>query len=607
MFWRFCRAAVHSVPTAILCCSTVAWAGPTADKQEAESLVREALHREVFGLTDERQALLEEAQAKSPQSSVVQWATGNVKFRNRWVNIDDLPKAAQSLSSFSTYHAIRDRYADNSARQFELAKWCERNGLDEQARAHLTRVIELEPNHLEAREKLGFIRSGQTWISVDEVRANAALADSVRANFARWQPKIVAIREGLQAKARYRREAAFRELYAIQDPNAVGTLEALLGYDSPELCEIAIKKLSTMTDREATRALMRLSVHANAETARKAAAAALKERPFEDYVPVLLGALSSQIQARQQITPDAEGRLLHQQVFVREGQESNQVVVLDTAYRRVAQAGGLASDTLSRALNSAGMQSILSDRALAEQNARLAETNTRIMACLTISTGTTQEATPQAWWLWWNSYNEVFVGDQPKSTQTISMTRYVSLTDRVLEPPSPPAPRGFSPQISSSPAPRRMDCLAAGTLVWTALGSIPVEQVKRGDLVLSQNVDTGELAYKPVLQTTIRPAGPLVRIEAGRDGHFDTSGGHLFWVAGEGWTKARELKSGMQLHTSHGTMAVSSVQTGPTAPTYNLVVADFNTYFAGYDKVLSHDNTLRRPTKAIVPGLVEQP
>ena len=34
------------------------------------------------------------------------------------------------------------------------------------------------------------------------------------------------------------------------------------------------------------------------------------------------------------------------------------------------------------------------------------------------------------------------------------------------------------------------------------------------------------------------------------------------------------------------------------------VVADFNTYFVGPEKILAHDVTERKPTRTIVPGLV---
>ena len=39
------------------------------------------------------------------------------------------------------------------------------------------------------------------------------------------------------------------------------------------------------------------------------------------------------------------------------------------------------------------------------------------------------------------------------------------------------------------------------------------------------------------------------------------------------------------------------------APVYNLVVADFHTYFVGPGMILSHDVTQPAPTNVKVPGL----
>ena len=149
-----------------------------------------------------------------------------------------------------------------------------------------------------------------------------------------------------------------------------------------------------------------------------------------------------------------------------------------------------------------------------------------------------------------------------------------------------------------------MDCLAAGTLVWTDAGPVPIEQIRVGDLVLAQDPESGELAYQPVLRTTVRPRGPLVRVCLVNREVLETSGGHLFWVAGAGWTKARELLSGCELHGVTGTVRVSITETADEAETYNLIVADSHSYFVGEGKILCHDNTVRRPTKAKVPGLL---
>jgi len=64
------------------------------------------------------------------------------------------------------------------------------------------------------------------------------------------------------------------------------------------------------------------------------------------------------------------------------------------------------------------------------------------------------------------------------------------------------------------------------------------------------------------------------------------------------------LKSGQVLHCATGTVQVSDVvPIEKPAQTYNLVVADFNTYFVGPEKILVHDVTERKPTHNIVPGL----
>ena len=84
-----------------------------------------------------------------------------------------------------------------------------------------------------------------------------------------------------------------------------------------------------------------------------------------------------------------------------------------------------------------------------------------------------------------------------------------------------------------------------------------------------------------------------------------TTLGHPFWVAGLGWKMAKELGDGASLHgVSGGIARASAMESATDAEAFNLVVADFNTYFVGEAGVLVHDNTFRRPTLAIIPGLI---
>ena len=148
------------------------------------------------------------------------------------------------------------------------------------------------------------------------------------------------------------------------------------------------------------------------------------------------------------------------------------------------------------------------------------------------------------------------------------------------------------------------DCLVAGTTVWTATGPAPIQTIEAGDLVLSQDAETGETAFKAVLAITERPPTNLLTVHANGN-KITGSRGHAFWVLGEGWKMSKHLKVGDRLHTPNGSLEIERIEEAPLEKTYNLFVADFNTYFVGEQRLLVHDNTLWQPTTAIVPGLVE--
>jgi hypothetical protein len=141
--------------------------------------------------------------------------------------------------------------------------------------------------------------------------------------------------------------------------------------------------------------------------------------------------------------------------------------------------------------------------------------------------------------------------------------------------------------------------------VWTVTGKMPIEEVKIGELVLSQNPETGQLAYRPVFLTTVRPPSQLIEIHLGST-VIRVTRGHPLWVDGIGWQMAKELKAGQYLHTVNGPALIDSIEENGEETCYNMVVADFNTYFVSDAKVLVHDNNLRSPTAAIVPGLAQK-
>jgi hypothetical protein len=279
------------------------------------------------------------------------------------------------------------------------------------------------------------------------------------------------------------------------------------------------------------------------------------------------------------------------------------VAVVETEYRNNVLTGDMATarQILDQARRrDAATKAVEREMSVTQQNQVIENLNERICSTLLATTGQYfVSSTPESWWKWWNDYNEVY----DLSTKPVNMVYYKE-TVAFADPYSgQPGSSGGSGGGGSGPGyGRTYECLVAGTLVWTDTGPVRIEQIKVGDRVLSQDPQTGEVAYKPVLRTTTRPPAFLMKLQVG-DESVQCSGGHPFWVSGEGWTKARLLKPDSPVHTLTGTQPVRSVEETGFETTYNLIVADFHTYFVGKAKILSHDNTIRKATGTIVPGL----
>jgi hypothetical protein len=556
---------------------------------EDDQQVAAALELEAAGDVEDRAVLLSDVVARSPQHAASRWQTGHVLAAgHRWVSIDDMPALVAQDRNRRAYESRRSKAADTVEDQLALADWCHRRHLADEERAHLTRVVALDTDHAEARQRLGFVLVDGQWLAPEEIASSRQRAIRAESDLAAWRPKLEELLKDLTSDNARTRDRAEAELAAIDNPACVLALEAVLLPRSEPIARLALEKLAELPGYEASIALARQAVQSPFESIRAEAALLLADRPQDHYVPVLLAALVTPLEATSQVYRTPDGRLVHRLAYYRERESRGELAILDTSYGRIGMLPSMPSGAVGRADDDAeDTARELGQRAAAE-NARTDEVNRTVCATLAIATGHTAGRTPQEWWRWWNEVNEVFVmGSKPvvtmRTTRTVDVTRSSS---------------GGGGGGGSGTA----DCLEAGTVVWTDAGPRPIESLRIGDRVLSQEVETGELAYKPVLATTIRPRSPLVRIET-HDDALCASGGHPFWVSGRGWVKARELVPGDRLHDATGTTTVRSVVPHTEQQTYNLIVADFHTYFAGAGRVLSHDNTIRRQTNAVVPGL----
>ncbi|HVJ80891.1 MAG TPA: polymorphic toxin-type HINT domain-containing protein, partial [Planctomycetia bacterium] len=132
-------------------------------------------------------------------------------------------------------------------------------------------------------------------------------------------------------------------------------------------------------------------------------------------------------------------------------------------------------------------------------------------------------------------------------------------------------------------------CFRFDVPVWTERGLRPIHEIELGDRVLSKDVRTGELAFKPVVWRTLRPTTAMIEVVAGGDAVHATRA-HPFAVDARGWVKTRDLISGMSARTYCGKATIEALKASRSGRAFNLEVDDFGTFFVGKSGILVHDN-----------------
>lgn len=141
------------------------------------------------------------------------------------------------------------------------------------------------------------------------------------------------------------------------------------------------------------------------------------------------------------------------------------------------------------------------------------------------------------------------------------------------------------------------NCFKAGTPVRTLEGLRPIESLRVGDQLLTQDEHSGVLSYQPVLAVYHNKPSPTLKVNLGDETVVATPI-HRFWKAGLGWTMARDLKPGDAVRTLDGTRTVDSVESDVVQPVFNAEVASGRSFFVGKQGVLVHDNSLVQPVLA---------
>jgi hypothetical protein len=566
----------------------------TANKAEVERLLDSAARAEINGNIPRSISLRQDAHRADPGNRLVRWQLGEVQLNNDWLTVEESQQRAANDRRVEEYQRRRAASGDDIGDQTALAKWCGTHHLLDEARFHWANVLLKDQNNREALRSLN-----RHWHN-GRLLSDAEYHDIVSgASARRRQQMVIRIAKWLDAFAgenKMSSQDALGEIRSIDCMEAIPLIEELIGLpnaskigalksvdsqkpDTQQIGDISmafLTALARMHQQTATESLLRLAVLSPFSQVRDKAVDVLKKRSVYDYAPILLDELLMPIKSSYDIETLSDGTVRYTHSLFREGAIADYSDVYTAEHHLASQPILPNSIAPFMRSQSVGMEAAGNERRVEAENAVVAFRNEQITTVLAKTTGENLGDNPRSWWKYWQTLNDLYVPEERpvyEQRHTTSQTYY------------------------------SISCFVKGTPVWTKTGRRPIESLEPGDLVLSQNVDTGELKYQPVIGRTFRPPCDILRVSTDNDEVLATRG-HPFWIAGLGWRMAKELDDGAVLCGLGKATHVRSIASAGEAAAYNLIVAEFNTYFVGESGVLVHDNSPRKPTRVGVPGIV---
>jgi hypothetical protein len=132
--------------------------------------------------------------------------------------------------------------------------------------------------------------------------------------------------------------------------------------------------------------------------------------------------------------------------------------------------------------------------------------------------------------------------------------------------------------------------IAFGIEVWTQTGLKPIEQLLPGDRVLTRDPASRELSFQLVIGVDQQPESEMLALHV-NSRTIVASSSTPFQVAGAGWVKAADLKSGMELDGLSGSVRIESVAPFGIIARHSLLVANAPNFHVDRQGILVHDAT----------------
>ncbi|MHB9066883.1 MAG: polymorphic toxin-type HINT domain-containing protein [Pirellulaceae bacterium] len=619
--------------------------GPSGGRESsAIALVQQALQAEAENNPARRNAMLEEALHMDPECAPARWHSGFIRLDDRWLTLAEVQSQFAADPQLTEYRQVRESLAESPLRELLLARWCAEKKLTDEARFHWLNVLRMEPLNQEALRALDVQWYNGLLLTRDQVAVQKrkdfqASRDTMNlrsAHIRRWESRIANWEVAAGRDDSNLLATMEADLAAETSRNAIVMVNALMSRRSEDPRDPAAFQVVSRNwlailakDPANTKYLVLYAIGHPMEPVRIAAADELKKRPRAEYVPLLLACARFPVEfacsllafggiGRAQYTFDiqgleADGQIDHADClnisadFYSAQPLRTYAISRDNRFLFPLRPEDPARAVYPTLFATAALGKARDMRSFVDQyNAASVEINQRVREALTRTTGQDLEADPRGWQSWWKQYlcdyyeldaiqggNDQRVdgqqgrgsqgsGDQRLGGQQERPVWQYSTSSNCYRPSPPPPPSSFY----------MPSCFRGSTPIWTVTGPRAIEVIRPGDRVLSQNITTGELAYKVVQEVTKRNPSPMMKITVGDEEILATLG-HPFWVNGKRWIMAKHLQPGCVLHTISGPRTIDTVEEIPAAVewyefAYNLQVADYHTFFVGENQILVH-------------------
>ncbi|WP_339912126.1 HEAT repeat domain-containing protein [Symmachiella dynata] len=212
------------------------------------------------------------------------------------------------------YETQRRNTPDTVDGHWELAQWCRNQRLTRQRRTHLKRIVELNPQHEQARRSLGHQKYDGEWMSREEYMKSQGQVlyrgryvfpqeleqikqDQLEKEGEReWHKKVKLWHAWITSDRTEQQKQAFQELSAITDTLAIPALSKRFR-DSPHpaLRELYISILGRMQSAESLQALLYQAIFDSQPNLREVAVTAIPETQTNTAITALVRGLKSEL------------------------------------------------------------------------------------------------------------------------------------------------------------------------------------------------------------------------------------------------------------------------------------------------------------------------